>query len=299
MTDGKRRSRREAPAKINLALDILGQAPGRLPRALQQSCRRCPSADSRGAWRRAGEGFTLSSGGLHPAGGAKDPGAAGGGGLFRPSGPGRCRPPGGAPRQADPGLRGPGRRQRGRGGAAADPAETATAPEMPRTRRWRPSARTVGSDMPFCLRGGTCPGGGPGRDPDGPAAPAGRAGIVLCKPAFGHPHARLCSPGWTAVAIRHRPDIAGDAASPGAGGPGGRGRRGWATSLRRCCRRNAGRSSPSRDALLAAGALGAAMSGSGPTVFGHLPGGEPGPGGAARTLPLGESYAVRPLGKLT
>ena len=57
--------------------------------------------------------------------------------------------------------------------------------------------------------------------------------------------------------------------------------------------------SPIRDALLAAGALGAGMSGSGPTVFGIFR--EEGLARAAqeKTLPLGESYAVRPLGKLT
>ena len=54
-----------------------------------------------------------------------------------------------------------------------------------------------------------------------------------------------------------------------------------------------------RDALLAAGALGAGMSGSGPTVFGIFR--EEGLARAAQeiTLPLGESYTVGPLGKLT
>ena len=54
-----------------------------------------------------------------------------------------------------------------------------------------------------------------------------------------------------------------------------------------------------RDALLAAGALGAGMSGSGPTVFGIFR--EEGLARAAqeKTLLLGESYAVGPLGKLT
>ena len=154
----------------------------------------------------------------------------------------------------------------------------------------------VGSDMPFCLRGGTALAEGRGEIlTDLPPLPD--CWIVLCKPPFPIPTPMLFARA-DSVAIRHRPDIPGMRRALENGdleGVAGRLGNVFEEVLPPEC----GAVFTIRDALLAAGALGAGMSGSGPTVFGIFR--EEGLARAAqkKTLPLGESYAVRPLGKLT
>ena len=154
----------------------------------------------------------------------------------------------------------------------------------------------VGSDMPFCLRGGTALAEGRGEIlTDLPPLPD--CWIVLCKPPFPIPTPMLFARA-DSVAIRHRPDIPGMRKALENGdleGVAGRLGNVFEEVLPPEC----GAVFAIRDALLAAGALGAGMSGSGPTVFGIFR--EEGLARAAQeiTLPLGESYTVGPLGKLT
>ena len=189
----------------------------------------------------------------------------------------------------------------GLGGGSADVAALLRilrdryAPEMEDTTLESIGAE-VGSDMPFCLRGGTALAAGRGEIlTDLPPLPD--CWIVLCKPPFPIPTPMLFARA-DSVAIRHRPDIPGMRKALENGdleGVAGRLGNVFEEVLPPEC----GAVFAIRDALLAAGALGAGMSGSGPTVFGIFR--EEGLARAAqkKTLPLGESYAVRPLGKLT
>ena len=189
----------------------------------------------------------------------------------------------------------------GLGGGSADVAALLRilrdryAPEMEDTTLESIGAE-VGSDMPFCLRGGTALAAGRGEIlTDLPPLPD--CWIVLCKPPFPIPTPMLFARA-DSVAIRHRPDIPGMRKALENGdleGVAGRLGNVFEEVLPPEC----GAVFAIRDALLAAGALGAGMSGSGPTVFGIFR--EEGLARAAQeiTLPLGESYTVGPLGKLT
>jgi len=123
----------------------------------------------------------------------------------------------------------------------------------------------VGSDVPYCVRGGTVLAEGRGeRLTDWPALPDCR--IVICKPDFGLPTPALF--GRVRVeSIRTRPD---HAAMQGALTRGDL--RAVAANLRdvfeEVLEPGEREIFAIRDTLLRCGALGAAMTGSGPTVFG-------------------------------
>ena len=283
--------RREAPAKINLALDIQGKRPDGYHAlcSIMQTVSLCDSVEL----AEGGEGFTLSMAGFAPPEGRKTLEQRAAEAFFARLG--RAMPPlTVAITKRTPAYA-------GLGGGSADVAALLRilrdryAPEMEDTTLESIGAE-VGSDMPFCLRGGTALAAGRGEIlTDLPPLPD--CWIVLCKPPFPIPTPMLFARA-DSVAIRHRPDIPGMRKALENGdleGVAGRLGNVFEEVLPPEC----GAVFAIRDALLAAGALGAGMSGSGPTVFGIFR--EEGLARAAqkKTLPWGESYAVRPLGTLT
>lgn len=125
---------------------------------------------------------------------------------------------------------------------------------------------SVGSDVPFCLRRGTCLAEGRGERLTA-LPPLSDCWIVLCKPDFD-----LSTPRMFALAdgaaITRRPDFSGLTAALERGDLEGAARRlcnVFEEVLPMECRRAV---ECRKEALLSRGALGAAMSGSGPTVFG-------------------------------
>lgn len=283
--------RREAPAKINLALDILGKRPDGYHAlcSVMQTVSLCDTVEL----AEGGEGFTLSMAGFTPPEGRKTLEQRAAEAFFARLG--RAMPPlTVAITKRTPAYA-------GLGGGSADVAALLRilrdryAPEMEDTTLESIGAE-VGSDMPFCLRGGTALAAGRGEIlTDLPPLPD--CWIVLCKPPFPIPTPMLFARA-DSVAIRHRPDIPGMRKALENGNlEGVAGRLG--NVFEEVLPPECGAVFAIRDALLAAGALGAGMSGSGPTVFGIFR--EEGLARAAqeKTLPLGESYAVRPLGKLT
>lgn len=282
---------REAPAKINLALDILGKRPDGYHAlcSVMQTVSLCDSVEL----AEGGEGFALSMAGFAPPEGRKTLEQRAAEAFFARLG--REMPPlTVAITKRTPAYA-------GLGGGSADVAALLRilrdryAPKMEDTTLEAIGAE-VGSDMPFCLRGGTALAEGRGEIlTDLPPLPD--CWIVLCKPPFPIPTPMLFARA-DSVAIRHHPDIPGMRKALENGdlkGVAGRLGNVFEEVLPPEC----GAVFAIRDALLAAGALGAGMSGSGPTVFGIFR--EEGLARAAqeKTLLLGESYAVRPLGKLT
>ena len=283
--------RREAPAKINLALDILGKRPDGYHAlcSVMQTVSLCDSVEL----AEGGEGFTLSMAGFTPPEGRKTLEQRAAEAFFARLG--RAMPP----LTVRIAKRTPA--YAGLGGGSADVAALLRilrdryAPKMEDAALESIGAE-VGSDMPFCLRGGTTLAEGRGEIlTDLPPLPD--CWIVLCKPPFPIPTPMLFARA-DSVAIRHRPDVPGmRKALENRDLEGVAGRLG--NVFEEVLPPECGAVFAIRDALLAAGALGAGMSGSGPTVFGIFR--EEGLARAAqkKTLPLGESYAVRPLGKLT
>ena len=283
--------RREAPAKINLALDILGKRPDGYHelRSVMQTVSLCDSVEL----AEGGEGFTLSMAGFTPPEGRKTLEQRAAEAFFARLG--RAMPP----LTVRITKRSPA--YAGLGGGSADVAALLRilrdryAPKMEDAALEAIGAE-VGSDMPFCLRGGTALAEGRGEIlTDLPPLPD--CWIVLCKPPFPIPTPMLFARA-DSVAIRHRPDIPGmRKALENRDLEGVAGRLG--NVFEEVLPPECGAVFAIRDALLAAGALGAGMSGSGPTVFGIFR--EEGLARAAqkKTLLWGESYAVRPLGKLT
>ena len=159
----------------------------------------------------------------------------------------------------------------GLGGGSADVAavlrclRTLYAPDLPR-QALEEIGLAVGSDVPFCVRGGTCLAEGRGEIlTDLPPLPD--CAIVLCKPDFGLPTPELFArldgadlgprPDTAAMeAALARGDLAAAAACLG-------------NVFERVLTEEEGEEIRSiKEALLRHSALGAAMSGSGPTVFG-------------------------------
>lgn len=283
--------RREAPAKINLALDILGKRPDGYHAlcGVMQTVSLCDSVEL----AEGGEGFTLSMAGFTPPEGRKTLEQRAAEAFFARLG--REMPPlTVAITKRTPAYA-------GLGGGSADVAALLRllrdryAPDMEDAALESIGAE-VGSDMPFCLRGGTALAEGRGEIlTDLPPLPD--CWIVLCKPPFPIPTPMLFARA-DSVAIRHRPDIPGmlDALKLGdLEGVAGR----LGNVFEEVLPPEYGAVFAIRDALLAAGALGAGMSGSGPTVFGIFR--EEGMAREAQkeTLLQGESYMAKPVGRLT
>lgn len=281
---------REAPAKINLTLDILGR---RLDgyhemRMVMQTVSLCDTVQV----EETAEGFRLESG-LDLPEGKKTLEQQAAEAFFRTLG-----------------LPVPGLRVRlikrtpayaGMGGGSADVAA------LLRILRdhWCPNMTdaaleeiglTVGSDVPFCLRGGTALAEGRGEVLTD-LAPLPLCWIVVCKPDFGIPTPMLFARVDDA-SIADRPDTDGMCEALAGGDLDG-------VASRLCNVFEAALPSEYdqvfaiKDKLLELGAMNAAMSGSGPTVFGLFRQ-EAAARQAAQTLQqmYQETYCVCPVGKL-
>lgn len=285
------RSIQAAPAKVNLALDILGRRPDGYHemRMVMQTVSLCDTV----TLEEAGEGFALSARGIAlPEGktleqrGAEAFFAA----LGRPA----------------PGLRVTLEKRTpayaGLGGGSADVGALLRllreqyAPDMP-GEALEAVGLTVGSDVPFCLRGGTALAEGRGeRLTDLPPLPDCR--FVICKPDFGLPtgpmFARLRFDG-----ALPRPDVDGMVSALERGDLEGLAKRAgnfFESVLEAEERREI---ETIKETLLRHGALAAAMSGSGPAVFGlFAPSAET--AGAEEELKrrYDQVFRARPVGRL-
>lgn len=252
-----------APAKVNLALDILGRRPDGYHemRMVMQTVSLCDTV----TLEERGEGFALSARGLDlPQGKTLE--ERGAEAFFAAVG----RPM--------PGLRVTLEKRTpayaGLGGGSADVAALLRllreryAPAMPREALEAVGGR-IGSDMPFCVRGGTALAEGRGDVlTDLPPLPECR--FVVCKPDFDLPtgpmFARLRFDGSLP-----RPDVDGMVSALKRGDLEGAARRVgnvFEAVLEPGERREI---EDIKETLLRRGALAAAMSGSGPAVFGLFP----------------------------
>jgi len=124
----------------------------------------------------------------------------------------------------------------------------------------------VGSDVPFCVLGGTALAEGRGEQLT-PLPPLPPCRIVICKPPFSISTPQL----FSRVNVRkivHRPDTAGVMASLRAGDLAGVARQMYNVFEDVLERRRLTEICEIKAALIDCGALGASMSGSGPSVFG-------------------------------
>ena len=280
-----------APAKVNLALDILGRRPDGYHemRMVMQTVSLCDAV----TLEEAGEGFTLSAQGLElPEGKTLEQRAAEAffAALGRPA----------------PGLRVTLEKHTpayaGLGGGSADVAallrllRARYAPELPQAALEAVGGQ-IGSDMPFCVRGGTALAEGRG-DRLTDLRPLPDCRFVLCKPDFDLPtgpmFARLRFDGD----LPH-PDVDGMVSALGRGDLEGLARfvgNVFESVLEAEERREI---EGIKGILLRHGALAAAMSGSGPAVFGLF---APGAKTAGALEELSRRYAqvfeARPVGRL-
>ncbi len=139
-------------------------------------------------------------------------------------------------------------------GAGLSPAELAEIGEK------------VGSDVPFCVLGGTALAEGRGELLT-PLPPLPPCRIVICKPPFSISTPQLFGQ-VNARRIVRRPDTAGVVAALGAGDLAGVARRMYNVFEDVLERRRAAEIGAIKAALIDCGALGTSMSGSGPSVFG-------------------------------
>lgn len=124
----------------------------------------------------------------------------------------------------------------------------------------------VGSDVPYCVLGGTALAEGRGEALT-PLPPLPRCYAVVCKPSFSVSTPQLFSRVNVRKIVR-RPDTAGVLAALEAGDLAGVARRMYNVFEDVLDSRRMGEISAIKAALIDCGALGASMSGSGPSVFG-------------------------------
>lgn len=249
----------EAPAKINLALEILGRRPDGFHdlRMVMQSVSLCDTV----TLREKEGGFTLRAE-FVPAG-EKSLEQRAAEAFFQALG----RPVPGL--EATVVKRIPA--YAGLGGGSSDAAALLRilreryAPKLSEGEL-EAVGLTVGSDVPFCLRRGACLAEGRGERLT-VLPPLPECWIVLSKPEFGLPTPEMFALA-DRTAVTRRPDFDGLTAALEAGDLAGAARRVcnvFREVLPLRCRRAVERR---REILLDRGALGAEMSGSGPTVFG-------------------------------
>ena len=251
----------EAPAKINLTLDILGRR-GDGYHDLRMVMQAISLGDTVAVTETAG-GFSLLAEGFAPPPGKATLEQRAAEAFFARLG----RPM--------PGLevrltkRVPA--YAGLGGGSADAAAVLRclralyAPDLPR-QTLEELGLSVGSDVPFCVRGGACLAEGRGEVMmDLPPLPD--CGIVLCKPDFDLPTPALFARADRAL-LPSRPDAAAMAAALRAGDLAGAAARLGNVFEGVLTEEEGAEVRHIRQTLMRRGALGAAMSGSGPTVFG-------------------------------
>ena len=250
----------KAPAKVNLALDILGRREDGYHNMymVMQSISLC---DTVGV-READAGFQLHTGGDFIPTGKKTLEQRAAEAFFQRIG----RPMPGLEvtlEKVTPAYA-------GLGGGSADVAallrilRDAYAPDLP-TEELEKIGFTVGSDMPFCVRGGTALAEGRGEIlTDLKPLPA--CWFVLCKPDFGIPTPTLFAQ-VDGSELKRRPDIAGMKAALDAGDLEGAVSR-LGNVFEEVLPEEYHEVFRIKGKLLELGAMNAAMSGSGPTVFG-------------------------------
>ena len=280
----------KAPAKVNLALDILGRREDGYHDMymVMQSISLC---DTVGV-READAGFQLHTGGDFIPAGKKTLEQRAAEAFFQRIG----RPMPGLEvtlEKVTPAYA-------GLGGGSADVAallrilRDAYAPDLP-TEELEKIGFTVGSDMPFCVRGGTALAEGRGEIlTDLKPLPA--CWFVLCKPDFGIPTPTLFAQ-VEGSELRRRPDIAGMKAALDAGDLEGTVSR-LGNVFEEVLPEEYHEVFRIKGKLLELGAMNAAMSGSGPTVFGIFRDRQAAEN-AWKTLKrrYGQSYLAQPLKK--
>lgn len=133
------------------------------------------------------------------------------------------------------------------------------------TERLAQIGREIGSDVPFCVGGGTALATGRGEELEAlPALPD--CAVVLCKPSFPISTPALFSM-LDRVKLHCRPDTQGVLAALRAGDLAGVARRMYNVFEDVLPRREGAEVAAIKRTLIARGCLGASMSGSGPTVF--------------------------------
>ncbi len=253
--------RRAAPAKLNLALDILGPRPDGYHemRMVMHTVSLCDWV----SLQEEGEGFSLETeGGFCLPPGKKTMEQQAAESFFQAVG----RPMPGLAVRLEKRIPA----YAGLGGGSADVAallrlmREAYAPGMPLPELERIGGLT-GSDVPFCVRGGACLAEGRGEVlTDLPPLPP--CWIVVCKPDFGVPTPELFAR-VDGIGFRDRPDTGGMIRALEAGdlaAVASRLRNVFEEVLPPSC----GEVFRIKERLLALGAMNAAMSGSGPAVFG-------------------------------
>ncbi len=282
---------RQAPAKVNLALDILRRRPDGYHdmKMVMQTVSLCDTVTV----ETQAEGFALRTAGFTPPEGKKTLEQRAAESFFEAVG------------QPMPGLAVTLSKQTpayaGLGGGSADVAallrilRDAYAPELP-TEELERIGFTVGSDMPFCVRGGTCLAEGRGEVlTDLPPLPD--CHLVLCKPDFGIPTPTLFAR-VDGEELTRRPDIGGMADALARGDLEGVAAR-LGNVFEEVLPPEYGEVFVIRDRLRELGALNAAMSGSGPTVFGIFRAAKTA-ARAAETLRriYPQTYLAKPVGRL-
>ena len=250
---------RSAPCKVNLALDILGKRPDGY-HDMKMVMQTLSLADQ--VTLDSGKaGFTLHAGDFVPAG-KKTLEERTAEAFFAEIG----QPMPGLTVTLDKVVPA----YAGLGGGSGDVAallrllRQAYAPELPAETLER-IGFLVGSDMPFCVRGGTALAEGRGEVlTDLPPLP--ECWFVLCKPEFGIPTGELFAK-VRPDAFTRRPDIDGMKAALERGDLEGVASR-LCNVFEELVPENCREVFIIKDRLLDLGALNAAMSGSGPTVFG-------------------------------
>ena len=283
--------REQAPAKINLALDILGPRPDGYHelRMVMQSVSLCDTVtvtEGCTGFRLISDGFTLPEGKKSLEQQAAE---AFFDAISQPMPPLTVHLEKVTPAYA------------GLGGGSADVAALLRclrrryAPEMP-VERLRAIGLTVGSDMPFCVSGGTALAEGRGERLTAlPALPD--CYIVLCKPDFGIPTPSLFARADSAPP-RKRPDIPGMMQALADGDLAGVAER-LCNVFEELLPEEFHEVFRIKERLLELGALNAAMSGSGPAVFGIFRE-ESAAKNAAAALKqrYRQTYLANPVGKL-
>lgn len=251
---------REAPCKVNLALDILGRrADGYHDMYMvMQTVSLCDSVTV----EETGEGFVLCAEGLELPEGKKTLEQRAAETFFARIG--REMPPLRVTLQkVTPAYA-------GLGGGSADVAallrilRDAYAPQLP-DQELEAIGFTVGSDMPFCVRGGTALAEGRGEVLTD-LSPLPDCWIVLCKPSFGIPTPTLFAR-YHSEGVTQRPDVSGMMSALREGDLPGVAKR-LGNVFEQVLPEEYGEVFAIKQRLVDCGALSAAMSGSGPTVFG-------------------------------
>ena len=133
-------------------------------------------------------------------------------------------------------------------------------------RRLEEIGAAVGSDVPYCVGGGTALAEGRGELLT-PLPPLPECRVVLCKPAFSVSTPELFK-ALDGCRIRRRPDTTGLAEALAAGDLTGVARRMYNVFEDVLPQRRYQEICAIKNSLIQHGALGASMSGTGPTVFG-------------------------------